>query len=371
MTAVSYVRFLQPFRGLAVDGYELRTLGESLRLTRHGDEYRVDPSLLDGIDLVIFPQNVSTPALADGGRVRLVESMLEEAAGRDIPVVYSVDDYLPEIEPANPQYDRIAASRDNIAAILDSCSAIVVTTPALARSMSRLGKPIFEIPNAVDPERLRQRPRNSARTGRPTVGWSGSSSHLDDLLMIVPALAELQARSDFEFVLYGLLDRPFGKQLAEIRRNRRRFTAAQRATAERFETLAMALRQVQYRHVPFEPLERFFDRLPALDLDIGLCPLLDTPFNRHKSALKAYEYAAVGSLCVASDVEPYRGEVSLTVPNDTVAWVDTLAPLLADHRAREAEAARQREFVLRHRSSGSVLEHWRNALETILRGNAS
>ena len=53
---------------------------------------------------------------------------------------------------------------------------------------------------------------------------------------------------------------------------------------------------------------------------MGLCPLLDTPRNRFRSALKFYEYAASGSVTVASRVSPFADEVSITTANDTVEW---------------------------------------------------
>ena len=79
----------------------------------------------------------------------------------------------------------------------------------------------------------------------------------------------------------------------------------------------------------------------------------------------------MGSFCAASDVEPYRGEVSVTVPNGAACWIDTLTPWLLDREAREAEAARQREFVLDHRSSDRVLGLWRDALWPVLEGNTA
>lgn len=366
MTAVSYVRFLQPFGQLARRGFELCTLGSSLRLTRDGDAYRLDGARLADADLLIFPQCVASPTMPDGGRVEVIESLLDEAARRGVPVIYSVDDYLPEIEPANPAYEKIACSRAGVCRILEACAAIFVTTAALERAMARFGKPVFRLPNAVDPDRLRPRPR---RERALTLGWSGSSSHLDDLSMLLPALKRLRRRCAFDFKLYGLVDRPIPRQLAEIRRHRRSYSAAQRETADRFVALARELRELPHRHYPFEPMEAFFERLRALDLDVGLCPLLDTPFNRHKSALKAHEYAAVDTLAVASDVEPYRGEVSVLVPNSTEAWIDSLEPWLRDGRRRERELEKQRAHVMERRSVDRLADRWQNALETILRGH--
>ena len=51
----------------------------------------------------------------------------------------------------------------------------------------------------------------------------------------------------------------------------------------------------------------FVDWLCAVDppWHIGLAPLLDTPFNRCKSPLKAMDYAALGIAVLASDMPVY------------------------------------------------------------------
>ena len=43
---------------------------------------------------------------------------------------------------------------------------------------------------------------------------------------------------------------------------------------------------------------------------IGLAPLLDTPFNRSKSPIKAMDYAAMGLAVLASDTPVYRGSIA-------------------------------------------------------------
>jgi hypothetical protein len=114
-------------------------------------------------------------------------------------------------------------------------------------------------------------------------------------------------------------------------------------------------------------MERYFDALPALDLDLGLCPLVDAAFNRHKSAIKFYEYAVTGTMTVASRVVPYLDEVSVTVPDDTDAWSDAMEHWLLDERARDEELERQRAFVLRERNIERLAERWAGTLDDILR----
>ncbi len=364
-TGVGYARFFQPFEHLRRRGWDLRTLGRELTLVPGADGPVPESGLLDGAELLMFPQAIAAPRLADGSRVRLVAPLCAEARRRGVPVVWSVDDYLPAIRSANPSFERVNDVRDDLALLADAADALIVTTPALERSLRRLGAPIHVIPNAVDPARWRRRPQ---RSGGPRVGWAGSSSHVEDLRMIVPALTRLRRRVPFTLVLYGLVEMELDEQAHRIRADRARYSASQRRTAESFLELHAALRPLEPRHVPFGDMTRFFDVLPQLDLEIGLCPLLDDEFNRHKSALKAYEYAMCGSLAVASDVEPYRGEVTVTVANDPAAWCETLERYLRDPRARERELAAQREYVLAQRNIETLRDRWAEVLDRILEG---
>jgi len=365
VTGVSYVRFHQPFEHLREGGFELRTLGDSLTLTRTPRGYEPDARILDGISMLLFPQMVAAPVLPDGSRLLLVEPLSEMARARGIPVVYSVDDYLEGIEALNPSYDTIAGAAENLSALLDGADAFIVTTPVLEATLAARGKPVHLLPNAVDPKRWRARPRGAQGL---RVGWAGSSCHIDDLLMVLPAIRDLQKRREVVFVLLGLTARPIEAETREIRRNRGSFTPSQKARAEAFLELAGQIRAIRHRHVLFSGMDSYFDALPSADLDIGICPLLDTPFNRHKSALKFYEYAAVGTMTVASAVVPYLDEVSATAPNDPAAWSETLERWLLDGPARDAELQRQRDFVLGERNIEHLRDRWEGALLSIWAG---
>ena len=69
----------------------------------------------------------------------------------------------------------------------------------------------------------------------------------------------------------------------------------------------------------------------------GVAPLLDTPFNRAKSALKFFEYSALDLASICSDVSVYRdavepGETGILVANDPDSWRDVLDMALAETR---------------------------------------
>ncbi|WCB95748.1 glycosyltransferase [Baekduia alba] len=99
----------------------------------------------------------------------------------------------------------------------------------------------------------------------------------------------------------------------------------------------LALRE-RYRHASFIA----FDQLPAatVNFDIGIAPLLDTPFNRARSNIKVKEYAASRVAWLASPVGPYAtlGEHagSQLVADD--AWPEALDALIRDAERRQVLA---------------------------------
>ncbi len=362
---VEYVRFRQPFRHLRELGYELVTLGNRLTLEAGPNGYRPTVSVFDGIDGLIFPQMILSPPLQDGSKLDLVGSICEYAATHSLPIIYSVDDYVNGVERHNPAFESIQASILNVQTILDHASAAFVTTPALRDTFSPMGVATHMLPNAIDPECWKGRP---GRSGELRVGWAGSSSHLDDLLMVLPAIRELQCRVDFHFVLFGLVHRPLDVETAEARELLPGLDGTRRERALKFLELIAQLSEIRHVHVPFVDIDTYFEVLPELDLDVGICPLQETEFNRHKSALKFYEYAMCGTLTVASAVEAYRDEVSITVPNEQADWVTVLEAVLRAPIQRKQELERQRSFVLAERNIRNLRLDWAEALETTLHG---
>jgi glycosyltransferase involved in cell wall biosynthesis len=105
---------------------------------------------------------------------------------------------------------------------------------------------------------------------------------------------------------------------------------------------------------------------------IGLAPLLDTPFNRAKSAIKVMDYAALGLGVVASDVAVYRGSVASgpagqLVANDARAWYAALSWLIRNRALRLAMAAEARPAFLATSSLAVQAEARRKAWLRLLR----
>ena len=89
-------------------------------------------------------------------------------------------------------------------------------------------------------------------------------------------------------------------------------------------------------------------------LDIGIAPLQDTPFNAARSDLKVYEYAANGVVPVVQATGPYlqslipgRTGFFFSTPDELISTLDNLA---SDASARASVSRAAREYWLRERN---------------------
>jgi glycosyltransferase involved in cell wall biosynthesis len=104
---------------------------------------------------------------------------------------------------------------------------------------------------------------------------------------------------------------------------------------------------------------------------IGLAPLLDTPFNRGKSPIKAMDYAALGLTVLASDTPVYRGSIAdgpagQLVANDPRFWHAALDWLIRNQDLRQSSAMRAYEALLSQATLANQAETRRAAWARLL-----
>ncbi|MDW5593510.1 hypothetical protein VSS74_04125 [Conexibacter stalactiti] len=101
----------------------------------------------------------------------------------------------------------------------------------------------------------------------------------------------------------------------------------------------------RYVHVPWVPFDDLLGRVR--DFDIGLAPLVDSPFSRARSDIKLKEYAAAGVPWLASPVGPYAGlgeaQGGLLVADSD--WFDAIDALVRDPYRRAELAGRARAWA--------------------------
>jgi glycosyltransferase involved in cell wall biosynthesis len=158
--------------------------------------------------------------------------------------------------------------------LLGAADAITVPTGALAESLSRVNEKAVVAPNGIDLNAWAKVDRFGARKQVRTVGFCGTDSHAANIDLLRPVLAKLS----HEFTVQGIRFMCFG-----IRPIWLAGTVSNTMVTE-------ACSGTEYPAA-----------LAKLKIDIALSPLAHTEFNKSRSALKLYEFAAVGAVTIASD----------------------------------------------------------------------
>jgi len=266
---------------------------------------RTDVSVLSGASSVVLVRHVA-PAWA---------RVLQSASGRIPPVIYFIDDDIPGIlrDPYLPfgyayrTARRFAGLRRTLRA---TDAAVLVSCPGLA---ARYGLPASAILPPVPPAVSTAGPPKQERHGGMTVFYHGTTSHLREIAWLRDVFEGVSARlPDVTFELFG------------DARVRRLYRGAENV-----------------RVVPPLSWTEFLARTGAAQLDIGLAPLLDSPFNQCRSHVKFYDITRAGGVGVYSAGPVFEdvvrdGENGLLVENRVEAWVEAICRLARDRELREA-----------------------------------
>jgi hypothetical protein len=233
--------------------------------------------------------------------------------------------------------------------MLERSDAVWLSTPGLASRVASIRPDATVIENRLDERIWTHSPAPVTWRDEPTrILCMGTTSHSRDFAMIEPALVRLKDE-------YG--DRVIIDILGMTNRN----------------DLPPGLNRIGPPTQAGRSYPGFVHWLSAVQpaWHIGLAPLLDTPFNRCKSSIKAMDYAAMGLFVMASDVPVYQGSIAdgpagTLVSNDHRAWFTALNGLLRDQVRRRSVAQRARDAFLAHGTLATQAQARGDALRRVL-----
>lgn len=243
-------------------------------------------------------------------------------------VVFAMDDLITQLDPSNP-FRKInsADSHVRMKYALQRCDRMVVSTEFLAEKFHTLMADIRIVPNCLEQELWLPLSSRKRTSRKPRIGWAGGTTHQGDLVLIKEAIEQTCHEADWVF---------FGMCPEEIRP----------LIAEYHE---------------FGDFHEYPARLAALNLDLAVAPLAQTPFNQAKSNLRLLEYGVLGIPVVCTDIDPYRNSPACCVANTTAAWTKALRERIFDADAREQEGRAMRQWVRNGYLLENHLEEWLSA----------
>lgn len=210
-------------------------------------------------------------------------------------VILDIDDNYLDILPTNPLFAEFGPGKHKrayMSAALSFADVITTSTEPLKKKIEDhmlkvhgLHKNVVVIPNFNDVKDWEFEKKEN--TGNKiTIGYSGSNSHQDDLLMVMPAVRKVMEKHDnVYFQCLGAMDskyiplyfKGFGDKLLK-----------------RCDIVAST-----------QTFKEYPKWLAKQSWDIGIAPLVDSPFTICKSHIKFMEYAMYKIPTIASRVYPY------------------------------------------------------------------
>lgn len=228
--------------------------------------------------------------------------------------VLDIDDalFLPHAGASLPLLRRLLASKiPRLSRSADLCAITHAHCGAMLQAQG--GRYDVVLGQGLDLERYTVAPR--AANAPLTIGWIGTPSTAQRYLpLVVDALNRLQTETGCRVVLMGAGD------------------AAPALRAERLEWREDA------------------EVAAVQAFDIGIMPLLDTPWEHGKSGLKLAQSMACGRVAVGTAVGfnhdlITHGVDGILVPPGADGWYDALLPLLRDSTLRERLGAAARRKI--------------------------
>ncbi len=206
---------------------------------------------------------------------------------------------------------------------------VICATDYLAGVYRELNPNVHVCPNQVEPDEWP--PLRKPADGVFRVGWFASGSHRHDYPLVRKALAWAAAQPRVEVLIMGL-------ELDDGR--------------------------VPHRFIPWCDDWGVY-RLALLQLDVGLAPVVPTPWSLGRSDVKALDYAMGGACPVLQDELPYAGWQSgvtclkAKTPDD---WLRAVKRLVYERPLARSLAARARAYALEERTFEENVGLWRRAL---------
>lgn len=229
---------------------------------------------------------------------------------------------------------------------------VTVTTEKIAEHYRQFNDNVVVLPNYMD-FMWWGKPWKQQSVNHIRLGWAGSVSHHEDLIMIKPTIEKiLKNFPQVKFIYCGHGGRKgiIGDEVFDdLPHNRREY----------------------YVGVPTEywPMKS-----KSMGFDIGIAPLLDDEFNSGKSAIKYYEYAANLVPGVYSNTVVYNGTIKpgktgfLAKSEDE--WYRYLSRLITEKDLRERIMNAAYQDVLENYNLDDHYHKWIEAYERTSSGTS-
>ncbi len=278
-------------------------------------------------DVVVFSRSTRPSAL----------ELSEIARAVRIPLVYHIDDDLLNIPPSIGGGKAEAYSdesrRTTLRRLILNADVLYTSTAPLAEAMAEFKDKLEIISGDIYCSASADALLKALPSPRPVIGYMGSSSHVNDLAIAVPAIERLLEENEtLRFETFGGIEMP--KPLL-------RFGSRIQSHAGERNYLS------------------FIKKLQSLGWWIGLAPLENTAFNRCKADTKWVEYTSAGIAVIASDIPVYQHACSNgsgLLARSAEDWYHMADQLLTSEADRRTMLERARLKIKQEYAPGKLVQ---------------
>ncbi|MDY0041600.1 MAG: glycosyltransferase [Desulforhabdus sp.] len=250
--------------------------------------------------------------------------LIRRRHAQNLVTIYEWNDDVFHTSPSNPRHQFYSTPRNRIfiTELARACDAIQFSSPYLREKYRAMNPSSIVFRNHI---LTIPKERTFDIHSLLTIGWAGSTGHLQDMAAIAqPLMNWICSRTGVKLRL--MCSDPIW----------RLFSHLPAAAKER---------------VPTGSIADYYNFLTTIQ--IGIAPLLDTSFNRSRSDVKLLEYAIHDVVAVMQDAEVYRSCIQSGINGllfrDTAEMIQHLDRLADDLRLRIRLSQAAKGYVLRER----------------------
>ena len=200
-------------------------------------------------------------------------------------IIVDIDDAHDELHESNSAYHMTSKAhspefnREIYAEIIMSVDAVITSTPYLFDYYSRKRNNVYMVRNGIDAPRWKQ--NKFKKNKYINIGWVGATNYRSfDLQQLDGFIGDYIKKNQFGFIHSGVQE-----------------------DAPKAHMQLGIPDECLVGTNPVKPISIYPSNFK--NIDIGICPLNDIPFNYAKSFIKGLEYAAAGVPFVATDMAEY------------------------------------------------------------------
>jgi glycosyltransferase involved in cell wall biosynthesis len=231
---------------------------------------------------------------------------------------------------------------------------VTASTEFLANEYRKLNPNVVVLPNMIDPFYFDEPLRNEGDKVR--IGITGSVGLSSDLDILFPIFKKYQNDPRIQLVFFSLTDKP-SKLMREI-----------------YHDEYKILESLNVEWHPLVEIDKYYDALNNMRLDIQIIPRQDNYFNRCKSNIKFLESSMLEIPCIAQGfadgLSPYQANPEdakhMLIAQTSEDWEKHIEDLISNKEKRREMGRKAREYVEENYDINKKAHLWEDAYNTIL-----